>query len=110
VSQPPFDLSGLLKQAQEIQGRLAEAQERLRHRTVEVTVGGGMVTATANGRLELVRLSIDPSVVNSGDLAMLQDLVLAAVNEVMRRAQEVAREEIQQVTGLPIPNLLGGGG
>jgi DNA-binding YbaB/EbfC family protein len=110
VSQPPFDLSGLLKQAKEIQGRLAEAQGRLRHRTVEATVGGGMVTATANGRLELVRLSIDPSVVNAGDVEMLQDLVVAAVNEVMRRAQEVAREEIQQVTGFPIPNLLGGGG
>jgi DNA-binding protein YbaB len=55
-------------------------------------------------------LSIDPSVVNAGDLEMLQDLVVAAVNEVMRRAQEVAREEIQQVTGFPIPNLLGGGG
>ena len=110
MSQPPFDLSALLKQAQQIQGRLAEAQERLRHRMVEATVGGGMVTAAANGRLELVRLNIDPSVVNSRDLEMLQDLVVAAVNEVMRRAQEVAREEIQQVTGFPIPNILGGGG
>jgi DNA-binding YbaB/EbfC family protein len=69
-----------------------------------------MVTATANGRLELVSLKLDPSVVNPGDLDMLQDLVMAAVNEAVRRAQELAREEIRQATGLPIPDLLGGVG
>jgi DNA-binding YbaB/EbfC family protein len=68
-----------------------------------------MVTATANGRLELVSVRIDPSVVNPQEVPMLQDLVVAAVNDAIRRAQQIAREEMQQVTGLPIPDFLGGG-
>jgi DNA-binding YbaB/EbfC family protein len=110
VSQPPFDFSALLKQAQDMQSRLAGAKERLRHRTVESSAGGGMVAVTANGALEIVRVKVDPSVVNPNDIEMLQDLVVAAVNEAIRRSQEVAREEIQQATGLPIPDLLGGAG
>ena len=110
MSQPPFDLSALLKQAHDIQGRLAGAKERLRHRTVEASAGGGMVTVVANGCLEIVKLQIDPSVAGESDLEMLQDLVVAAVNEAIRRAQEIAREEVQQATGLPLPDFLTGGG
>lgn len=109
MSQPPFDLSALMKQAEEMRTRLQGAQERLRHRTVEATVGGGVVRATVNGRLELVRLDIDPQAVDPRDLSMLQDLVVAAVNQALRRAQELAREELTQATGFPIPDLFGGG-
>jgi DNA-binding YbaB/EbfC family protein len=109
MSQPPFDLSAIMKQAQEMKTRLAGVQERLRHRTTEATVGGGIVTATVNGRLELVRLQIDPSAVDPDDVAMLQDLVVAAVNQALRRAQEMAREELTQATGFPMPDLFGGG-
>jgi DNA-binding YbaB/EbfC family protein len=108
VSQPPFDISQLLKQAQDIQSRLASVQERLKHRTVEATVGGGTVTATVNGKLEVVALRIDPVAVDPRDTEMLQDLVIAAVNEGLRRARDLAREEFQQATGLPLPDLWGG--
>lgn len=108
MSQPPFDLGSLLKQARDIQSRLASVQERLKHRTVEATVGGGTVTATVNGKLELVGLRVDPGAVDPAEVEMLQDLVIAAVNEGLRRAREIAREEFQQATGLPLPDLWGG--
>jgi DNA-binding YbaB/EbfC family protein len=108
VSQPPFDLGELMKQARDIQSRLASVQERLKHRTVEATVGGGTVTATVNGKLEVVALRIDPAAVDPRDAEMLQDLVIAAVNEGLRRARDVARTEFQQATGLPLPDLWGG--
>ena len=108
MSQPPFDLSALMKQAQEMQTKLAGVQERLRHRTAEATVGGGIVTATVNGRLELVSLQIDPTAVDPRDVSMLQDLLVAAVNQALRRAQELARTEMSEATGFPIPNLFGG--
>jgi DNA-binding YbaB/EbfC family protein len=104
----PFDLQQVLQQAQDLGAKLRRVQEELRHRTVEATVGGGMVTAVANGRLELVKVSIDPQAVDKRDVEMLQDLVIAAVNEALRRAQELAREEMQRVTGLPLGDMLGG--
>lgn len=110
MSRPPFDLSALFKQAQELQSRLAGIQERLRHRTVEATVGGGAVAVTANARLELVSVRVDPELVDPGDLDMLQDLFVAAANEALRRAQEIAREEFRQATGLPLPDFMGGSG
>jgi hypothetical protein len=110
VSRPSLDLAALLEQARQLQTRLAEVRERLGLRTVEASAGGGAVTATANGRLELVRLRIDPRLVDPSDLEMLQDLVVAAVNEVLRRAQELAKRELEQATGLPLPGLLGGSG
>lgn len=110
MSKPPFDLSQVMQQAQEVSARLRDVQEQLRHRTVEATVGGGMVTATINGRLELVKLAIDPQAVDPRDVDMLQDLIVAAVNEGMRRAQELVQREMQQVTGLPLGSLFGGGG
>lgn len=108
MSRPPFDLSGLLRQAQDLQAKLGDARERLRHRTVEATVGGGVVTATANGRGEVVSLRIDRSAVDPADVEMLQDLLVAAVNEVLRRARDLARDEVQQATGFPMPDLFGG--
>ena len=109
MSDPPFDLSKVMQQAQQLQERMRRAQEELRHREVEATVGGGMVTVRANGRMELVKLEIDPQAVDSRDVDMLQDLVIAAVNQVMTRAQQMVQEELQGMTGgLPIANLFSG--
>ncbi len=103
-----LDLGELMKQAKAVGERLQEIQGQLRHRTVEATVGGGMVTARVNGKLELVSIQIDRQAVDPRDVEMLQDLIAAAVNEALRRAQELAREELQRATGLPISTLLGG--
>jgi DNA-binding YbaB/EbfC family protein len=89
----------IVKQAQQIQERLQEAQEASASKTVEATAGGGMVTATVSGRLELVALTIDPAVLEGGDTDMLRDLVMAAVNEGIRRAQQMMAEEMGKITG-----------
>ena len=77
-------LGNIMKQAQELQERLGQIQEQAAARTVEATAGGGMVTAVVSGRLEVVSLRIDPEVLKSGDVEMLQDLVIAAVNQGIR--------------------------
>jgi nucleoid-associated protein EbfC len=101
-----FDLGGLLKQAQQLQERLSSVQDELRARTAEGTAGGGMVTAVVNGKLELVSVRIDPSLLTSPDVDMLQDLVVAAVNGGIRAAQQMMAEEMSKVTGgLKIPGL-----
>jgi len=94
-----FDLGGLFRQAQQLQERLATVQQELGERTVEAGAGGGMVTAIVNGKLELVQLRIDPSLVQSPDVDMLQDLVLAAVNEGIRTARRMIEEEMGKLTG-----------
>ncbi len=100
----PF--GNIVKQAQELQERLGQVQEQAAARTVEASAGGGMVTAVVNGRLELVALRIEPEVFKSDDRDMLQDLVIAAVNQGIRRAQEMMAEEMKKVTGgLKIPGL-----
>ena len=108
MTKPPFDVGQVMQQAKEVSAKLRQVQEQLRHRTVEATVGGGMVTATVNGKLEVVKLQIDPQAVDPRDVDMLQDLIVAAVNEGMRRAQQLMQQEMQRVTGLPIGTLLGG--
>lgn len=101
-----FDLGGLLKQAQQLQERLSSVQDELRARTVEGTAGGGMVTAIVNGKLELVSVHIDPSLLTSPDVDMLQDLVVAAVNGGIRGAQQMMADEMSKVTGgIKIPGL-----
>jgi DNA-binding YbaB/EbfC family protein len=96
----------IVKQAQELQERLGQIQEQAAARTVEATAGGGMVTAVVSGRLEIMALRIDPEVFKSGDREMLQDLIIAAVNQGIRRAQEMMAEEMKKVTGgLKIPGL-----
>jgi len=82
----PFDLSGLFRQAQQLQEKLTSVQQELAGRTVEASAGGGMVTAVVNGKLEVVQVRIDPSLLDGRDLEMLQDLVVAAVNEGIRSA------------------------
>ncbi len=99
-------LGNIVKQAQELQERLGQIQEQAAGRTVEATAGGGMVAAIVSGRLEVVKLRIDPEVLKSGDVEMLQDLIIAAVNQAVRAAQEMMAEEMKKVTGgLKIPGL-----
>jgi len=99
-------LGNIMKQAQELQERLGQMQEQAGARTVEASAGGGMVTAVVSGRLEVVSLRIDPEVLKSGDAEMLQDLVIAAVNQGIRDAQAMVAEEMKKVTGgLKIPGL-----
>lgn len=100
-----FDLNDIMQQAQQMQERLAEIQDRAGNRTAEASAGGGMVTAVVNGRSQLVSLRIDPQVVNGGDIEMLQDLVIAAVNQAVRQAQELVAQEMQSITGgLKLPS------
>jgi len=101
-----MDMQQMMKQAQQFQQRLAEVQKELAGRQVSATVGGGMVTATVNGRHELLGLTIAREVVDPADTQMLQDLVVSAVNEAMRKAQAMAEAEMAKLTGgLKIPGL-----
>jgi nucleoid-associated protein EbfC len=102
----PFGLGNIFKQAQDLQERLAKVQEESASKIVEAAAGGGMVTATVNGKLEVVQLRIDPQVFQSGDVEMLQDLIVAAVNQGIRNAQRLVADEMSKVTGgLKIPGL-----
>jgi DNA-binding YbaB/EbfC family protein len=99
-------MGNIFKQAQEMQAKLARTQEELARRTVEAAAGGGMVQVTVTGQLALASIKIDPSVVNPEDVEMLQDLVLAATNEGLRLAREMAAEEMSKITGgMKIPGL-----
>ena len=100
------NLSGLMKQAQKLQAKMAEMQAEVGNRTVSAQAGGGMVEAVANGRLELVSLRIDPEVATPDDVDMLQDLILAAVNEALNRAREMMAQEMAKLTGgMQIPGM-----
>jgi hypothetical protein len=99
-------IGDLFKQAQDLQERLQRVQEEAAGRTVDASAGGGMVKATVNGRLEIVRLQIEPSVLQGGDVEMLQDLVIAAVNQAVRAAQQQMADEMSKLTGgLKLPGL-----
>jgi DNA-binding YbaB/EbfC family protein len=100
------NLGGMLKQAQRIQAQLAKMQEEMAQKTVEASSGGGMVSVVVNGKQEVVSIKIEREVVNPEDIDMLQDLVLAAVNEGLRKSQEMVGEEMRKLTGgLSIPGL-----
>jgi len=89
-----------------MQAKMMKLQEELASRTVEASAGGGMVTAVVNGKHELVSLKVEKDVVNPDDVEMLQDLIVAAVNEAVRKAQEMAQAEMAKLTGgLQIPGL-----
>jgi len=100
------NLGSIMKQAQKMQAQIAKIQEELAQKTVEASAGGGMVSVVANGKQEIVSIKIEPEVVDPKDAEMLQDLVVAAVNEALRKAQEMIAEEMSKVTGgLQIPGL-----
>lgn len=94
----------LLQLGQQMQARLSEIQSELGTRTVTCSSGGGMVTATADGRGKLREIKIDPSVVDATDVEMLEDLVLAAVTEAQQRAHGLYEEEMKKAAGgMPLP-------
>ena len=94
----------ILELGQQMQARLASLQGELGQRTVSSSSGGGMVTATADGRGKIRSIKIDPTVVQGGDVEMLEDLVLAAVSEAQSRAQGMYEEEMRKLSGgLPMP-------
>ena len=99
-------LGNILKQAQQMHAKIAELQEEMAGRTVEATSGGGMVHIVMNGKMEIVSIRIDPEVVSREDVEMLQDLIRAAVNEGLRKSQEMMTEEMKKITGgLAVPGL-----
>jgi hypothetical protein len=99
-------LGNIMKQAQLMQQKMARMQAELENREVEAASGGGMVTAVVNGKQKLLSLKIEKSVVDPQDVEMLQDLVVAAVNEAVKKSQDMAQEEMGKVTGgLNIPGL-----
>jgi DNA-binding YbaB/EbfC family protein len=99
------EMGSVLRQAQQLQGRLEQVQRELEDERVEAAVGGGMVKVVANGKQEVLSVRIDPSVVDPSDVEMLEDLVLAAVREATRLAQELATRkmgEFAQIAGFPL--------
>ena len=93
------DFMKMLQQAQQMQGKLQQMQEEMERLTLTATSGGGMVTATADGKGQIKRIQIDPLAVNAADVEMLEDLVLVAITEVQKKAATAAQEEMQKVTG-----------
>ena len=100
------NMGKMMQQAQEMQAKMGKLQEDLAHREVEGTSGGGMVVVKMNGQQEVLAIRIESDVFDEGDKEMLEDLVVAAVNEARRLALELAREEMSKITGgLPLPGL-----
>ncbi len=99
-------LGNIMKQAQQMQAKIARVQQELEGKEVEATAGGGMVTARVNGKQELLSLTIEKDVVDPEDVETLQDLVLAAVNEAIKQSQEMIKQEMNKVTGgMNIPGM-----
>jgi DNA-binding YbaB/EbfC family protein len=107
MSKNPFgNMGNIMKQAQAMQEQMMKIQEQAAAKTIDGSAGGGMVTVTANGAMQIVSVKIDPEVFKSGDVEMLQDLVVAAAAEALRKAREMMAEEMKSVTGgLQIPGL-----
>jgi len=97
----------LMKEAQKMQAKIAKMQEELKEKTVEASSGGGMVKVVCNGQQEIIDIEIEPELLEEKDVEMLQDLVLAAVNEALRRSRDIAEEEMGKITGgLNLPGLM----
>ena len=100
-------LGQMMKQAQKMQAQILKIQEEMAERSVEASAGGGMVAVTANGKQEILSIRIEPEVVYPEDVEMLQDLVAAAVNEALKKAQEMVAEEMAKVTGgMQLPGMM----
>ena len=99
-------MGNLMKEAQKLQAQLAAVQEEVGKKKVDATAGGGMVTVEVNGKQEIVSIKIDREVINPEDADMLQDLVLAACNEALRKSKEMVQQELGKLTGgFKIPGL-----
>lgn len=102
------DMGRIMKQARKLQERMSKLQEQLADETVEASTGGGMVKVIANGKREIRSIEMSPEVVSPDDIEMLQDLTLAAVNEALRKAEELATAEMGKIAGgmnINIPGL-----
>jgi DNA-binding YbaB/EbfC family protein len=100
-------MGNMMKEAQKLQARMLKMQEELAGKTVESAVGGGMIKVVANGRNQVVAIRIEKEVVNPEDVEMLQDLILAAVNDALSKSQEMVSAQMSQLTGgLNIPGLI----
>lgn len=101
-----MNMQQIMRQAQKMQKKMEEAQEEAANQVVEASAGGGMVSVKVNGKQELLEISIEKDVVNPDDVEMLQDLIVAAVNEGMKKAQQVMQDKLQGITGgLNIPGM-----
>ncbi len=101
-----MDLSAMMQQAKELQAKVSTVQEELAAKTVTGSAGGGMVTATMNGKGELTGLALEAGIVNPEDIEMLQDLIVAAVNDGARKAADLGKSEMSKLTGgLKVPGL-----
>ncbi len=99
-------LGDMMQQAQKMQQEMAKVQEEAKKKTIEASAGGGMVVVTASGAMEIISVKIEKDVVNPDDIEMLQDLVIAASNEALRRAQQMVNDEMGKLTGgMNIPGL-----
>ena len=104
----PGNMANLMKQAQKMQRQMEEMQKELETKTVEATAGGGAVRVVVNGRKELMEVELKPEAVDPDDVEMLQDLIVAAVNEALRNADEMVNSSMGQITGRLNLNLPGG--
>jgi len=93
------NMNNLMKQAKKMQEQMMKMQEELEEKMVEASVGGGVVTVVANGKKEIIEITIKPEVVDPDDVEMLQDLIMAAVNEATRKADEMVQSEMAKLTG-----------
>ncbi len=106
MKNPLANMGNILKQAQAMQAQMAKVQEQASVKTLTGTAGGGSVTVTANGAMQLLSIVIDPEVVKSGDVEMVQDLVMAASNDALHKAREMMANEMKAVTsGMNVPGL-----
>ncbi len=102
-----LNFQDMLARVQEMQSRMAEAQNRLKGLETEADVGGGMVRVRANGKQELVSISIERGVINPDDAALLEDLIVSAVNKALDQSRALAQEELGKATGGMLPNIPG---
>ncbi|HHU91679.1 MAG TPA: YbaB/EbfC family nucleoid-associated protein [Halanaerobiaceae bacterium] len=101
-----MNINKLMKQAQQMQAQMAKMQEELEEKTLEATAGGGVVKVVVNGRQEFLDIKIDPEAVDPDDVEMLEDLILAAVNEALRKVQDMINQEMGKITGgMNIPGM-----
>ena len=106
MKNPLGNMANIMKQAQAMQAQMAKLQEEAATQTVTGTAGGGVVTVTANGAMEIVNILIDPDAVKSGDTEMLQDVILAASNDALKKSRQMIADHMKSVTGgMNIPGL-----
>jgi nucleoid-associated protein EbfC len=101
-----MDLSNIMQQAQQMQSKVADIQKSLEAKKVTGNAGGGMVNVTVNGKCDIISIEIEDVMINADEKVMLQDLIVAATNDAIRKAQELSKSEMKQLTGgLNIPGL-----